>query len=229
MFSIDRSRLDVESRQPNAKTHSLTSNNTVFDNVKLALVNLVETITGLHIYDAAHWACNIDRWQRNLSSDNYTTYKRGSIVFLDLGSQNFKHEPSYTHACIVLANRRTSILIVPCSTKKYNSGYPDIIDATPADGFNHPTGIQSESFRWVSKNRVVSSTGKQVSATILDQLDNVLTSFAPSNKVKIAKLESDIQTLTKSNETLRTENENLRLKLKKLEDQTTEAQEPALK
>ena len=203
MFPIDKNRLDSESRLPNAKSHPLTSNSTVFDNVKLAFVNLVDTITGLHIYDAAHWACNVDRWQRNLNVDNQTTYKRGTIVFLDLGSQNFKYEPSYTHACVVLANRRNSILVVPCSTKKYNSHYPDIIDATPADGFSRHTGIQSESFRWVSKNRVVSSTGKQVSATILDQLDSVLISFAPSNKKRIAKLEDDIKTLTKDNETLK--------------------------
>lgn len=229
MFPIDKNRLDSESRLPNAKSHPLTSNNTVFDNVKLAFVNLIDTITGLHIYDAAHWACNVDRWQKNLTVDNQTTYKRGTIVFLDLGSQNFKYEPSYTHACVVLANRRNSILVVPCSTKKYNSHYPDIIDATPSDGFSRHTGIQSESFRWVSKNRVVSSTGKQVSATILDKLDNVLISFAPSNKKRIAKLESDIKTLTEDNETLKKEKEVLEEKIKALEAKADKDKELACK
>lgn len=219
MFPIDKSRLEAQSRQPNAKTQPLTTNSTVFDYVKLALVNLAETITGLHIYDGAHWASNIDRWQKNLTSDNRTTYKRGTIVFLDLGSQNFKYEPSYTHACIILAERRNSILVVPCSTKKYNSGYPEIIDATTADGFSRDTGIQSESFRWVSKNRVVSSTGKKVSASILDQLDNVLLSFAPSIKMKITKLEADVQTLTTGKESLEEENEDLKRKIKVLEQQ----------
>ena len=224
MFPIDKSRLDHQSRLPNAKTQPLTTNSTVFDNVKLALVNLAETVTGLHIYDGAHWASNIDRWQSNLTSDNRTTYKRGTIVFLDLGSQNFKYEPSYTHACIIIAERRNSILIVPCSTKKYGSGYSDIIDATTADGFNRDTGIQSESFRWVSKNRVVSSTGKKVSPAILDQLDEVLLSFAPSVRLKIKKLEADINTLSadkvsleKEKATLEAENEDLKKKLKALE------------
>lgn len=219
MFPIDKGRLETQSRQPNAKTQPLTANSTVFDYVKLALVNLAETITGLHIYDGAHWASNIDRWQKNLTSDNRTTYKRGTIVFLDLGSQNFKYEPSYTHACIILAERRNSILVVPCSTKKYQSGYPEIIDATTADGFSRDTGIQSESFRWVSKNRVVSSTGKKVSASILDQLDNVLLSFAPSIKLKITKLEADVQTLTTDKESLEEENEDLKRKIKVLEQQ----------
>lgn len=224
MFPIDRSRLDQQSRLPNAKMQSLTTNSTVFDNVKLALVNLAETVTGLHIYDGAHWASNIDRWQSNLTSDNRTTYKRGTIVFLDLGSQNFKYEPSYTHACIIIAERRNSILVVPCSTKKFGSGYRDIIDATTADGFNRDTGIQSESFRWVSKNRVVSSTGKKVSATILNQLDDVLLSFAPSAGLKIKKLEADVKTLSadkealeKEKESLEEEKEEMKKKIKDLE------------
>lgn len=210
MFPIDKARLDAESRQPNAKTQPLSANGTVFDNVKLAFVNLVDTITGQHIYDAAHWACFVDRWQRNLTAENRKSYKRGEIVFLDLGSQNFKYEPSYTHASIILAERRNAVLIVPCSTKKFNSGYPDIIDATPADGFNAHTGIQSESFRWVSKNRIVSSTGKRVNPAILDRLDAVLVSFAPSNKKRIAKLEAE-------NKTLREEKEALEAKNRKLE------------
>ena len=217
MFPIDKGRLDNQSRLPNAKTQPLTTNSTVFDYVKLALVNLAETVTGLHIYDGAHWASNIDRWQSNLNSDNRTTYKRGTIVFLDLGSQNFKYEPSYTHACIIIAERRNSILVVPCSTKKFGSGYPDIIDATTADGFNRDTGIQSESFRWVSKNRVVSSTGKKVSATILNQLDEVLLSFAPSVRLKIKKLEADVKSLSEDKAALEEENQDLKEKIKALE------------
>ena len=137
----------------------------------------------------------MDRWIDNLQSDNRTTYQRGEIVFLDLGAQNFKYEPSYTHACIVLANRSKSILIVPCSTKKFQSGYRDIIDATPANGFMRNTGIQSESFRWVNKNRVVSRTGKRVSSDILDRLDHVLVSFAPSHSREISRLNGEIQRL----------------------------------
>lgn len=71
----------------------------------------------------------------------------------------------------------------------------------------------------MSKNRVVSSTGKKVSASILDQLDNVLLSFAPSIKLKITKLEADVQTLTTDKESLEEENEDLKRKIKVLEQQ----------
>ena len=198
MFSINRSLVEAASKTPTAKSTPSQNNSTVFDALKLTCLNLVSEIIKWPVYNAAHWVCNTDRWLANLSpsSDNRTTYKRGEIVFLDLGAQNFKYEPSYTHACVILANRASFILVVPCSTKKYGSGYPDIIDATPADGFHRDTGIQSESFRWVHKNRVVSQTGKKVDPAILDKLDQVLLSFAPSVQKDIRKLKADNQALS---------------------------------
>lgn len=195
MFRINRTRIEGETRSADAKRQRLHDNSTVLDAVKLLFVNIIDEIMKLPVYNAAHWVCNMDRWIDNLQSDNKTTYQRGEIVFLDLGAQNFKYEPSYTHACIVLANRSKSILIVPCSTKKFRSGYRDIIDATPANGFMRNTGIQSESFRWVNKNRVVSRTGKRVSSDILDRIDHVLVSFAPSHSREISRLNGEIQRL----------------------------------
>ena len=195
MFRINRTRIEGETRSADAKRQRLHDNSTVLDAVKLLFVNIIDEIMKLPVYNAAHWVCNMDRWIDNLQSDNKTTYQRGEIVFLDLGAQNFKYEPSYTHACIVLANRSKSILIVPCSTKKFRSGYRDIIDATPANGFMRNTGIQSESFRWVNKNRVVSRTGKRVSSDILDRLDHVLVSFAPSHSREISRLNGENQRL----------------------------------
>lgn len=189
MFSINRNSLQQEASQTNAKQEPVRNNRTVFDAVKLSFANLIDSIAGLATYNAAHWACNIDRWHNNLNTNNTVTYKRGDIIFLDLGAQNFSHEPSYTHACIVLADRYDSILVVPCSTKQYGTNHTGIIDATSADGFLRNTGIQSESFRWVSKNRVVSKTGNKVSPAVLDKLDQVLLSFAPSVKNQIKQKE----------------------------------------
>ena len=195
MFRINRTRIENEARGTTAKTEVLRSNSTVLDGVKLLFVNLIDEVMKLPVYNAAHWVCNVDRWIDNLHSDNRTTYRRGEIVFLDLGAQNFKYEPSYTHACVILANRNKSILIVPCSTKKFRSGYRDIIDATPANGFMRNTGIQAECFRWVNKTRVVSRTGKMVTPDILDRLDDVLASFAPSHMREIRRLNSEIERL----------------------------------
>lgn len=123
MFRINRGQIESESKKATAKSDNLRSNVKVFDAVKLVFLNPADEITRFPVYNAAHWTCNVDRWIDNLQSENNMTYRRGEIVFLDLGAQNFKYEPSYTHACIVLADRKNSILIVPCSTKKYGSGY----------------------------------------------------------------------------------------------------------
>lgn len=202
MFRINRTQIEAETQQVTAKQDILQTNIKVFEAVKLVFVNLIDEITRLSVYNAAHWVCNVDRWIDNLSHDNTTTYQRGDIVFLDLGAQNFKYEPSYTHACVVLANRKKTILIVPCSTKKYGSKHSDIIDATPADGFRRNTGIQAESFRWVNKNRVVSHTGQKVSSAVLEKLDQVLISFAPSHKNEIKRLNEEIKALNAKIETL---------------------------
>lgn len=185
MFSINRNSIQKEADQINAKQEPVRSNQVVFDAVKLSFANLIDTIANLATYNAVHWVCCADRWHNNLRHSNTVTYKRGDIIFLDLGAQNFGHEPSYTHACVVLADRYDSILVVPCSTKQYGTNHTGIIDATSLDGFIRNTGIQSENFRWVSKNRVVSKTGKKVSPAILDKLDTVLLSFAPSIKNQI--------------------------------------------
>ena len=83
MFSINRNSLQQEASQINAKQEPVRNNRTVFDAVKLSFANLIDSIAGLATYNAAHWACNIDRWHNNLNTNNTVTYKRGDIIFLD--------------------------------------------------------------------------------------------------------------------------------------------------
>lgn len=140
----------------------------------------------------AHWINYAERWLGNRHSKNNTIgYKRGSILFVDLGSCNFGHEPSFTHPAIVLAQTKDSILIVPCSSKKYEKGFPDIIDATPSDGFSSNTGIQTRSLRWISKNRVISSIGK-VSSSILDSIDIKLLELIPLYNKQLSEKERQL-------------------------------------
>jgi len=216
VFPVNIPSLQNEADRADAKSQSVRTNQTVFSALKLSIVNLVDTVTEIATYNAVHWISNVDRWLRNQSSANTTTYKRGDIVFLDLGAQNFKHEPSYTHACIVLANRFDSILIVPCSTKQYGTGHRGIIDATPRDGFVKNTGIQTENFRWVSKNRVVSNTGNKVSPDVLNKLDAVLLSFSPATKNLIAQKDAKIKNQQEEIENLKNQLESANAEIAKL-------------
>ena len=118
MFRINHSTIDNIIRAPHSKTTNAKDNQPTFDMLKLTFSNLIEFMVQSKTYHAGQWINYIDRWLRNNAHNNTATYKRGEIIFLDLGAQNFAHEPSYCHACIVLKNRYNSILVVPCSSKK---------------------------------------------------------------------------------------------------------------
>lgn len=194
MFKIDRQRIENETKQQNSKNRSANTNNFVYDNFKLSIANVIDTLKDLSIYDMAQWINNIDRWIKNKTFENTQTYGRGCIVFLDLGAQNFRYEPSYTHPCVIIAENKNMILIVPCSSKKYGKNLSGIIDATSADGFSSNTGVQIDCMRWVHKNRVISAVGR-AKGTILDKIDNHLLDLIPTYKKEITKLNAEITAL----------------------------------
>ena len=142
----------------------------------------------------AHWTNNADRWISNRTTTNTTGYARGTIIFADLGATNFKYEPSFTHPCVVLDQNRNFILVAPCSSKKYGKGYPEIVDATPADGFSCNTGIQTNGIRWISKNRVISTIGT-TSSRILNCVDTLILNSVPLHKIQLLEKNKKIETL----------------------------------
>lgn len=195
MFRIDREILNKASKEKDSKSAPLKRSKSVFDIVKLSFSNIIETVLDFKLYHASHWGLYIDNWINSLKHKNTTEYHRGDIIYVDLGAQNFGYEPSYPHTCIVLANRRNSVLIVPCSTKKYGSKIKEIIDVTVDDGFRHNSGVQSECFRWVDKTRVLYNTEHKTSDKVLKKLDNVLLSLAPTVKDEIRELKLEIEEL----------------------------------
>ena len=194
MFRINRTDLENISKSANSKIDQGNSNSRVFDLFKLTVCNIVEKMSALSIYDMCHWIIHIERWINNQNYHNTRNYGRGTIVNLDLGAQNFLYEPSYTHPCIILHEKRDTILVVPCSSKKYGKGYIDIIDATSADGFSVCTGVQVHSFRWVHKNRIISPVGR-VDSNLLDKIDSEMLKLIPSYKLEITKLLSEIDNM----------------------------------
>lgn len=149
MISINRQAVEVLSKQPNSKSLSGKNDSNLYPVYIHSLTNLSDLTRNYSTYEMAHWTNYADRFcdSRSSSTPNTIGYKRGSIVFVDLGAGNFGHEPSYTHPAVVLQQNKYSIMIVPCSSKKYGKGIPFIIDATTADGFSINTGIQMDSIR----------------------------------------------------------------------------------
>ena len=116
-----------------------------------------------------------------------------------LGKKDNFLYPIFSHS-----QTKDSLLIAPCSSKKYGKGYPEIVDATTNDGFSGNTSIQTNSIRWISKNRVIANLGN-TTPNILNQIDALLlkiitlhTKYMLEKDNIIANLESE-NTLLKDN------------------------------
>ncbi len=224
MIPINRVAVDSLSKQPNSKNVSGKNDPDLYPVYIHSLTNLSDLTRNYSTYEMAHWTNYADRFcdSRNSTTSNTIGYRRGSIVFVDLGAGNFGHEPSYTHPAVVLQQNKYNIMIAPCSSKKYGKGIPFIIDATIADGFSINTGIQTDSIRWISKDRVISTHGT-VSNTILDSIDSKLLNAIPSYKREIhnkdniiAQLESDRSLLENEENLLQQEIEVLKTQINEL-------------
>ena len=171
-----------------------------------AILNFLDFLRNFSVYEMAHWIMFSTRWIKSkTTTDNIQGYKRGTILFVDLGADNFGHEPSYMHPGIVLDENRNNILIAPCSSKKYGRALSDVIDAEISDGFSSSTGVQVGSIRWISKNRVLSRLGK-ASSSLLDKIDIFMLDKIPFYNREILKYKNEIVLLKKEIEDLKNKN-----------------------
>lgn len=203
MTSAELEVVKKKTKQVNAKKEKGNIDQVLYGFFSTSLSDFRDYIKVYSIYQMGQWILGIQKWISNFSTNNTNKYKRGSIILVDLGCQNFKYEPSYSHPCIVLHEKKDKILIVSCSSKEYGLGYPNILDATKNDGFNNNTGIQIDNFRWVHKNRIVGSVLGTVASGILDKIDERILKYIPTYKKKIANLNSEIALLKKEVEVLK--------------------------
>ena len=215
MISINRTQVDNLSKQLDSKRTAGKNDAALYPIFAHSLINTNDVLKEFTTYEMAHWTNNTDRWLSNRATANTTGYARGTIIFADLGATNFKYEPSFTHPCVVLDQNRNFILVVPCSSKKYGKGYPEIVDATPADGFSCNTGIQTNGLRWISKNRVISTTGT-TSTRILNCVDALILNSVPLHKMQLIEKDKEIETITNEKDALKTEKEDLEATIKNL-------------
>ncbi|MGL5649388.1 MAG: type II toxin-antitoxin system PemK/MazF family toxin [Clostridium sp.] len=213
MIKIDRNRIDRITKDINSKGVNWVENADLRKGYEMSTYNVNTELDEISSYEMAHYINHMDRWLHSRKSDNTRTYKRGEILFVDLGANNFKYEPSFTHPAIVLKNEFNSILVVPCSTKKFGNGYKDVIDAYRRDGFSKNTGIQVGALRWINKNRVISRTKSKASSRVLTEIDNKLLDYVPANKINKQKYDK----LKEENEKLKAELSQLKQKLEEMD------------
>ena len=215
MISINRTQVDNLSKQLDSKRTAGKNDAALYPIFAHSLINTNDVLKEFTTYEMAHWTNNTDRWLSNRTVINTTGYARGTIIFADLGATNFKYEPSFTHPCVVLDQNRNFILVVPCSSKKYGKGYPEIVDATPADGFSCNTGIQTDGLRWISKNRVISTIGT-TSTRILNCVDTLILKSVPLHKKQLIEKDKEIETMKNERAALETQKEELEATIKNL-------------
>lgn len=197
LLNINQSDLRNISKENNSKKNLGKSNSRLYTIFSNAIINLYDTVSNFTVYELANWISHSDKWLRNLNTrDNTKGYKRGSIIFIDLGAENYGHEPSYTHPAVVLDETKTSVFIAPCSSKKFGSNLPDVIDVTTLEGFSSNTGIQVGNVRWISKKRIISELGKTTSS-VLDDIDAFLLKSIPLYQKEILLRENKIKDLEK--------------------------------
>lgn len=93
--------------------------------------------------------------ERVHAPENHTRYKRGRIVYVDLGAFNIGSETSYRHPCLILYEGRNWALIAPMTSKKYGDPIPLHYDLPDSYPFDSPTTLQLDAIKVIDKRRIL--------------------------------------------------------------------------
>lgn len=204
MFPILQNDLINETKDSNSKSRfGRNIPDVVTDQMKLQLWNTYDTISSTSSYEIAQWTLGTKRWSENRSSGlNSITYKRGKILMIEWGGDNFGNEFSFSHPGVVLDGDQFFVLVVPGSSKKYGSGYREILDVPPTPtGFEKGTGLIMNQVRWVSKNRVTAPTRRYVDANTLKAIDRILLRSIPEHLIIVGDRDKRIEELEREAKT----------------------------
>jgi mRNA-degrading endonuclease toxin of MazEF toxin-antitoxin module len=158
-------------------------------------------------------------------AENHTRYKRGRIVYADLGAFNIGSETSYRHPCLILYEGRNWAFIAPMTSKKYGDPITLHYDLPLHYPFDTPSTLQLDAVKVIDKRRILgyffsksqhdgSLTPEELDKLEpivldkkdLDAIDELLARhFTPGLYRDLLKLRSEAEALTLENETLRRE------------------------
>lgn len=198
MEDIDHSLLKLLKSDFNNKKIKSKDNHKAMLQFFYSQNNIFKFIQKFDVYELALWIKSrvnyIDR--KNICSTN--NYPEKSILFVDFGN-NYFSELSYEHTCVVLKEGNQKIFVVPCSSslfgkttsKKTGLMYPHYIEVLSDDGeFSKNTALILNDAKWVSKNRVISNTGKKVNSKLFKEiLDKTLSITFESKYKELINLE----------------------------------------
>lgn len=153
--------------------------------------------TDFSVYELTLWIKSKANYINKKTTKNTTNYFPKNILFVDLG-ENLGSELSYEHVCVVLKAEYEKLFVIPCSSSrvaratnpKTGTLFPEYLIGTTADGFTKETALLLNDAKWISKNRVISNTGYNISNSLFSAIyESVFSLLFPSKSNQIAKLE----------------------------------------
>ncbi|MBL0388860.1 type II toxin-antitoxin system PemK/MazF family toxin [Tumebacillus sp. ITR2] len=93
--------------------------------------------------------------ERNQLPENHTRYKRGRLIYADLGAYNIGSETSYRHPCLLIHEGRNWALIAPMTSKKYGDPIPLHYDLPTHYPLDAPSTLQLDAIKVIDKRRIL--------------------------------------------------------------------------
>lgn len=142
-------------------------------------------------------------------------YNPKEIIMVDLGVNEYGHEFSYEHPCIVIKNELTKVFVIPCTSqpaKKDKNGqiYKEYIEGFVSDGFKKDTTILISEAKFIDKTRIKSRLGVLDKKKFLEVEERLFSILLPYKSYALEKVRNDIEIILNKNNILNNENEKLK-------------------
>lgn len=185
-MTIDKHKLRGFIQLQNSKKTPANTLVELLRELQMFFLELYSELKNISIYHLSQWILGSYYWIKNRNKKVKKSFNRGDIIYADLGHSNYGYEASYEHPCVVIYNGYDFLLVIPGSTGRHGVRSDFILSCD--NGFQHPTGLQLDQVRYISKARVKSDVVGRVDTTILDYInDFILFNYCGDKKVKLEK------------------------------------------
>ena len=131
------------------------------------------------VYEIASAIRSFEMWYSNKDKDpnkkHIAQYR--DVFYADLGAHTLKYESGFIHPSIVIRRYGSSVLVVPCSSKKYGKNDDLIFDIKKGGVFRENTGALLDQTRTISVTRLKGKMGRVDTQVFDDLLDEFMKKY----------------------------------------------------